>query len=117
MKHHEGRRRAVLRESPELVLPRPSVRRRALAERPPVGFGVRWVAFTPVVLPLATLVASGACEGRIGFAPQGAHGFGYDPLFLPLGFSQTLAELGETTKNRISHRSHALQALQALIPG
>ena len=75
------------------------------------------LAFTPVVPPLATLVASGACEGRIGFAPQGAHGFGYDPLFLPLGFSQTLAELGETTKNRISHRSHALQALQALIPG
>jgi len=53
----------------------------------------------------------GACEGRIGFAPQGGHGFGYDPLFFPDGHDQTFAQLGEGTKNRISHRSKALNVL------
>jgi XTP/dITP diphosphohydrolase len=54
----------------------------------------------------------GACEGRIGFEPEGDHGFGYDPLFLPDGFRETFAQLGEQTKNRISHRSRALAAMQ-----
>jgi XTP/dITP diphosphohydrolase len=54
----------------------------------------------------------GTCEGRIGFAPSGHAGFGYDPLFVPEGFEQTFAELGEATKNRISHRAHALLKLR-----
>lgn len=70
------------------------------------------LAFTPLSQPLASLIFSGACEGGIGFVPRGAHGFGYDPLFVPDGFDQTFAELGEATKDRISHRSQALQALQ-----
>ncbi len=56
---------------------------------------------------------SGACEGKIGFVPKGSHGFGYDPLFVPDGFSESLAQLGDATKNRISHRSKALNAFQA----
>ncbi len=55
----------------------------------------------------------GACEGRIGFAPRGKNGFGYDPLFLPVGFEQTFAELGEDVKNRLSHRAQALEKLKA----
>ncbi|MGE3309294.1 MAG: non-canonical purine NTP pyrophosphatase [Limisphaerales bacterium] len=54
---------------------------------------------------------SGACEGRMAFVPRGSHGFGYDPLFIPEGFTESLAQLGDDIKNRISHRSHALQAL------
>ncbi len=55
----------------------------------------------------------GVCEGRIGLIPKGPGGFGYDPLFVPTGFEQTFAELGEATKNRLSHRSRALAALAA----
>jgi XTP/dITP diphosphohydrolase len=55
----------------------------------------------------------GVCEGRISFAPSGAGGFGYDPLFIPDGFTVSFAELGEGVKNRISHRARALAALRA----
>jgi len=55
----------------------------------------------------------GVCEGRIIFAPRGKNGFGYDPLFVPLGFEQTFAELGEDVKNKLSHRARALVKLKA----
>jgi len=54
----------------------------------------------------------GACEGRIARAPSGRGGFGYDPLFIPDGMEQSFAELGEETKNRLSHRSKALAGLR-----
>lgn len=55
----------------------------------------------------------GVCEGRIAFAPRGENGFGYDPLFVPVGFEQTFAELGEDVKNKLSHRARALEKLKA----
>ncbi len=55
----------------------------------------------------------GVCEGRISFAPSGRGGFGYDPLFVPDGFEQSFAELGEEVKNRMSHRARALARLRA----
>jgi XTP/dITP diphosphohydrolase len=59
------------------------------------------------------LAAEGACEGRIGHAPRGDGGFGYDPLFLIAGDAagRTMAELSPDEKNRISHRARALEAL------
>ena len=54
----------------------------------------------------------GICAGRILHAARGARGFGYDPLFVPDGFDETFAELGERRKNEISHRSAALRKLQ-----
>jgi XTP/dITP diphosphohydrolase len=54
----------------------------------------------------------GVCEGRIIFEPHGEHGFGYDPLFVPVGFKQTFAELGEDVKNQLSHRAKALAKLK-----
>ncbi|HEX9103864.1 MAG TPA: RdgB/HAM1 family non-canonical purine NTP pyrophosphatase [Polyangia bacterium] len=65
----------------------------------------------------ARLVAEGACEGRIGHAPRGSGGFGYDPLFLVDGDARhrTMAELGPDEKNRISHRARALAAMALLL--
>ncbi|MGA2243369.1 MAG: non-canonical purine NTP pyrophosphatase [Verrucomicrobiota bacterium] len=53
----------------------------------------------------------GACEGRIQLTPSGRGGFGYDPLFVPDGFAQSFAELGEDVKNKLSHRAKALEQL------
>jgi len=63
-------------------------------------------------LELQTEIFDGACEGRIDFAPRGQGGFGYDPLFIPNGFEQSFAELGEEIKNNLSHRSKALAKLK-----
>jgi XTP/dITP diphosphohydrolase len=64
-------------------------------------------------LEIVTEIFDGACEGRIESAPSGKGGFGYDPLFVPDGFEQSFAELGEEVKNRLSHRSKALAKLKA----
>ncbi len=55
----------------------------------------------------------GVCEGRIRPTPAGTQGFGYDPLFVPLGEDRSFAELGDEWKNRVSHRARALAALRA----
>ena len=55
-------------------------------------------------------VVEGTCPGKIAFAPRGQYGFGYDPVFIPEGWSQTLGEVGMEEKNRVSHRARALQA-------
>jgi XTP/dITP diphosphohydrolase len=54
-------------------------------------------------------VSTGTCEGRIDLASHGEHGFGYDPVFIPNGYTSTFAELAPSVKNRISHRARALR--------
>ncbi len=61
---------------------------------------------------LQTELFEGTCEGRIGCAPRGQGGFGYDPLFVPSGYDQTFGELSEDVKNRLSHRAKALEKLK-----
>lgn len=53
----------------------------------------------------------GECYGEIVSERKGTHGFGYDPIFKPIGYKETLAELGEDVKNGISHRGNALRAM------
>lgn len=53
-------------------------------------------------------VVEGHCPGTISETPSGANGFGYDPLFVPDGYTRSFAELPPAEKNRISHRSRAL---------
>lgn len=50
---------------------------------------------------------TGRCPGTLAMEPRGGHGFGYDPLFVPEGFDQTLAELPAEQKNALSHRGRA----------
>lgn len=57
----------------------------------------------------------GFVEGTILETPRGQHGFGYDPLFQPMGYSQSFAELGDEVKNTISHRARAIQKLVAYL--
>lgn len=54
----------------------------------------------------------GTVEGRIAPRPAGSHGFGYDPIFIPESWSETMAELPPAIKNTISHRFRALEAFR-----
>jgi XTP/dITP diphosphohydrolase len=54
---------------------------------------------------------TGILEGRIVDEPQGAEGFGFDPIFVPDGEERTVAELGDEWKARNSHRARAAKAL------
>jgi len=57
----------------------------------------------------------GRAEGVIGKEPRGAKGFGYDPVFLPVGFDRTFAEMSADEKDALSHRGKALQKLAAYL--
>jgi XTP/dITP diphosphohydrolase len=53
----------------------------------------------------------GEVTGSIAESPSGENGFGYDPIFVPDGFTETFAELPAETKNTISHRANATREL------
>lgn len=57
----------------------------------------------------------GVCPGHIAFTAAGEEGFGYDPLFIPSGYTRTFAQLQTEEKNRISHRALALKKARCLI--
>jgi len=73
----------------------------------------------PLARPLTTargpafmLDVAGACEGRVVDTPAGGGGFGYDPYMLYPPAGVTFAELSSADKHAISHRGHALRALE-----
>lgn len=53
----------------------------------------------------------GIVKGNIIKVRKGTSGFGYDPIFMPEGYNQTFAEMGNDEKNKISHRAIAAQKL------
>jgi len=57
----------------------------------------------------------GICKGEITKEKHGTDGFGYDPIFKPLGFQKTFAEMDLTEKGKISHRGLAVQKLIAFL--
>lgn len=60
-------------------------------------------------------VFEGNLHGTIALQPSGNQGFGYDPVFIPRQYTETLATLGSEIKNKISHRKQALQQLFAFL--
>ncbi|MDO7253636.1 RdgB/HAM1 family non-canonical purine NTP pyrophosphatase [Helicobacter cappadocius] len=56
-------------------------------------------------------VTRGELQGDVINSPRGKNGFGYDPIFIPQGYSQTLGELQAKEKNKISHRKKALEKI------
>lgn len=85
----------------------------ALSAVPEEARTARFVCALAWVVPGARpVVVEGKVEGRIGRAPRGDGGFGYDPVFL-VGpdHQRTMAELPVEAKNRLSHRGNALLAL------
>lgn len=57
------------------------------------------------------ILREGVIEGELVLEPRGENGFGYDPIFQPLGYRQTTAELNPEIKDKISHRGQALAAI------
>ncbi len=60
-----------------------------------------------------SVVYEGRCPGTLTWPPRGTLGFGYDPVFVPVGGSQTFAEIDPAEKHRISHRADAFAKLVA----
>jgi XTP/dITP diphosphohydrolase len=76
----------------------------------------RFVCAIAAVLPDKTeLVTRQTMEGRIGYAPEGENGFGYDPIFYPDGYDCSSAVLSPEQKNEISHRGKGLRAMKELL--
>ena len=59
----------------------------------------------------------GIVKGEIIAEKRGGAGFGYDPIFVPEGYEQTFAELGNDIKNTISHRARAVEKLCKFLKG
>jgi XTP/dITP diphosphohydrolase len=84
-----------------------------LAGKPAEQRSARFRCVVAVSTPEGKLYTSdGVCEGQIGIEPKGNYGFGYDPVFIVRDYGVTMAELPPEVKNRISHRAHALRAVQ-----
>jgi len=63
----------------------------------------------------ATQIFQGTLSGSIADSKQGTNGFGYDPIFIPDGYSCTVAQLSMDEKNKISHRSKAVKQLAVFL--
>lgn len=73
----------------------------------------RFVSVVTLCFPDGTVVAArGECPGTLRRSPRGDGGFGYDPLFVPVGYDKTYAEISAEEKNIISHRAKALGILR-----
>ena len=90
----------------------------ALAGIPRGGRTARYRAVAVLADPGGEEVhAEGTCEGIIGTEPRGTGGFGYDPIFEPLGWDRTMAGMTPEEKDRISHRGRALRELRDRLAG
>ena len=83
-----------------------------LADVPADRRGAHFACVAALVLPSGQEhVTEGTVSGRITDAPRGTNGFGYDPIFVPIGETRTTAEMLPAEKDAISHRGRAFRAL------
>lgn len=78
----------------------------------------RFICVTALTAPatLDTVTTTGIVEGRIGYTPdQGGGGFGYDPIFIPEGYTIALSALSSEEKHRLSHRGRAAILMRPIL--
>ena len=87
---------------------------RRMKDVPEEERSARFVCAIAAVFPDGEVITTeGTVEGRIGYELKGENGFGYDPIFYLPEYGRTAAELTDEEKNRISHRSRALELMKA----
>jgi XTP/dITP diphosphohydrolase len=92
--------------------------KKLLAEMRAVAVRRRRAQFRSVLVLVGEKVKEmtvGVCTGMLGEMPRGTNGFGYDPIFIPDGFSKTYAELTAEEKNLISHRARSFAKMKELL--
>ena len=76
----------------------------------------RFICVIAIAMPDGKVkTVTGICKGKIALEVRGKQGFGYDPVFIPGGYKKTFAELGLKIKNKISHRTKALQKAKKIL--
>lgn len=76
----------------------------------------RFVSCIACTFPNGDVLRSkGECEGELLTAPRGENGFGYDPIFKPLGHDKSMAEMTAEEKNAVSHRGKSLAEFKKLL--
>ncbi|MBX2896651.1 MAG: non-canonical purine NTP diphosphatase [Cyclobacteriaceae bacterium] len=75
------------------------------------NLSARFRTVITLITPTGTHQFEGILNGTITFDKRGTQGFGYDPVFVPDGYKQTLAEFNLEEKNKISHRARAVEKL------
>ena len=82
----------------------------------PRPWAARFRATVAVAGPEGSVeIVEGICEGEVIPEERGDGGFGYDPIFFMPALGQTMAELPEETKNRLSHRARAVEAAKPIL--
>ena len=88
----------------------------AVAGVPAGGRSARYRCVAAIAWPGGEVLhAEGVCEGALVGKRHGQRGFGYDPIFVPVGWEDTMAELSDEQKDRISHRGRAFRSLHDLL--
>lgn len=83
-----------------------------LREKQATDFSAKFVCALAIAMPHGEVKSfEGEVHGTLTFPPRGDHGFGYDPIFIPDGHTQTFAEIDPHLKNAMSHRARAFEKL------
>ncbi len=89
---------------------------RRLEERQADDFRAWFICALAVAWPKGPVaVVEGRVDGTLTFPARGTRGFGYDPIFVPVGGAQTFGEMEPAAKDALSHRTRAFEALKAAL--